>query len=212
MIAIVTPSRGLVHSRTVEAVVRNAEQLGGPWAWKLSHDKPIPDAQNYVVDEVLSLDPDYIWMVEEDVAPPSDCLARMVDKLERETSTYVVVVAYRLRGGQSSVVRRGRHALFSGLGCMLSRSSLFARSPNRSGILLYPWFRSDREWLWVGGEFLERKARKEGYGRQDIDFFARLAQHGVSWDVLSGVEADHYMVRGLGRPGTNDGCHDIHPI
>src|SRR5512147_206250 len=82
--AVVTPSRGLVQSRTIEAVMTNIEDarricLG----WFLSHDKPIPDCDEAVAEAGLATGADFLWFIEEDVIPPVGALAASFMLMDR---------------------------------------------------------------------------------------------------------------------------------
>src|SRR3990167_3513561 len=56
MIGICLPSRGLVFSRTMQSVIDGMQalnKLGIATLFHSSHDLPIPDSHNYVVEQAL---------------------------------------------------------------------------------------------------------------------------------------------------------------
>lgn len=189
-------SRGLVHSRTVEAVHSNLYDCcseGDEWDVVFTHGEPIPDAQNRVVKLALLQHPRYLWFVEEDIVPPDGCLEEML-KLESR----VVSAKYRLKGGSWAHRMVDGEVLFCGLGCLLLGSSVFQ-------ILDYPWFRSDVSY----DQFLQNSTGEpRRFGGQDIYFFAQLKRAGIKANVID-VECDHLYVSKFGEPGQNVGFHSI---
>src|SRR5574337_22065 len=84
--AVITPSRGLIHSRTASAVVANlgeALAAGHDWrGWSITHDLPIPDSHEQAADAALATGADALWFVEEDVVPPSGALLHLLVRPE----------------------------------------------------------------------------------------------------------------------------------
>ena len=68
-------SRGLVHSRTIKSLWR---ELPAEWELLTTDDLPIPDAQTTITEQALSLDPQFLWYVEEDMGLPEGILAAMM--------------------------------------------------------------------------------------------------------------------------------------
>ncbi len=195
-VVAVTPSRGLIDSRTVEAVCR---ELGGR-TWLLSHVLPIPDSFEWLTEEALKLDPDAIWYVEEDIVVHPGTLNRLLDE-----QSDLVLGNYALRpsrgrrvessrnttakseGGESRpayAMRDGR-PLWLATGCLLVRREAYSR-------ISKPFFRSGFKLVSYtsGSAQLEKGIRLEpadrDYGGQDLYFSWRLLEAGCSWSIVEG--------------------------
>ena len=76
--AVCIPSRGTIHSRTIETVMANvadAERAGHVFCGLvLTHDLPIPDCDEVVAQRGMDSGADALWFVEEDVVPPDHAL------------------------------------------------------------------------------------------------------------------------------------------
>lgn len=205
--AVAICSRGLVHSRTVEAV----ERMIGPrrrqlWYVEFTHDSPIPEAQNEIARKIFnySLLNEYLLFIEEDIVPPVDLLERF------EHNPHVVqCVDYALPGGIRSVSRRNDGSvIFSGLGCMLVPRGVFEAMGT-------PWFACDYEFTIENGRLVKARGglpANVNYGRQDIYFSWKLQQLGVPIHCLEGIEAQHLRVKERGGEHQNDGCHLIEAL
>lgn len=69
-LAVALPTRGLIHSRTIEAVIQAIEHRGiREYTLVLTHDLPIPDSHETVCKQALATGAEFIWLVEEDVVP-----------------------------------------------------------------------------------------------------------------------------------------------
>ena len=218
---VVTPSRGLVHSRTVESVMANvadAQAAGHEFrGWRLSHALPIPDCHQDVAEQGLATGADALWFVEEDVIPPAGALLALFDALR---AYEVAAIDYPVwNGGKHwSCICRSRDGgpnerpstgpiRYTGLGCTLVRRSLFGR-------LNPPWFRSDMQFqiLRVGNttELVQKPVAYE-YGGQDIYFAYRALEAGMTIGEVP-MTAGHARVAEMGKRGTNHGCHTIETI
>src|SRR5581483_9615394 len=105
--AVCICSRGLIHSRTLESIEQNlrpARARGEVWLTEYTHDKPIPEAQNAVVEQALIWDPEWILFVEEDNMLPIGMLRQMRDIADTQ-HTPVVLADYKLPDG-SRCIRR----------------------------------------------------------------------------------------------------------
>lgn len=188
-------TRGLVHSRTAEAVDDNINQTGNFWAKVWSHDKPIPEAQNFVVDKALCLKPEFIWFVEEDVVPPHGTLNRLLAE-----DVEVVAAKYRLSGGSWCHGIANNKVVWAGLGCVLIRASVFKK-------LERPYFSIDYKF-----DLALTEKRKNSYKRRgpDIYFYWQLKQAGIA-PVLVDVVCNHLRVDNY-SPQRENGCHEIHEM
>ena len=147
-VVVVTPSRGTVHSRTVEAVHRAvlvaeragaAKPVGSEW-WVFAHGLPIPWAHEEAARRSVASGADLIWFIEDDNLPPADGLVRSVDRMG-ETGASYVAIDYPI--GQppplgdgtrwATVYRLDGEVQFTGLGITLIAREVFER-------LSRPWF------------------------------------------------------------------------
>lgn len=206
MIAICLCSRGLVHSRTAEAIEQNRLDVRPTFPTHLlfTHDKPIPEAQNDITRAALAIGADWMWFVEEDMLPGRFVLGNMLD-CAHDHHADVVVADYRLKTDDflKSVCRdRGGRFLFSGMGCMLARRTVFLKIPA-------PWFDTDTFCVYKDtGEFRPRHERAS-YGGQDVYFFAKCHKAGITVAVVDN-DAQHIRLRNdaIQRAG-NDGVYDV---
>ena len=220
-VAVCTPSRGLVHSRTVEAVlaaldVAKAQANVTLRGWFFSHDLPIPDSHETVAARALdATDADYLWFVEEDVLPPPDALCALLATAQMWAAG-VVLLDYPVgeHPTRSTIVRQpavnGGHTgdiLYGGLGCtLISRVALTERIPR-------PWFSTAHEIRQVrdtvGRWHLLETEGPYTYGGLDVAFCCKAARHGVRIAAVDTLVAGHARLRALGTAHTNDGCHTI---
>lgn len=201
--------RGVVFGRTMQAILDNVRtafpawddaSLGREYDIVWSHDKPIPEAQNWVIERALTLDPFYIWMVEEDVVPPMTTLERMMDLAEEEKAD-AVTAWYKLEGGSPSVYQPNGRFICGGLGCLLIQADAFTKIPR-------PWFSINYSYTSIEGALIPNGGEEAVYGRQDVHFFAQMANAGLKTTFLD-VECEHLYVAEYGKPKVNNGCHLI---
>lgn len=182
-IAVATPSRGLVGSRTIEAVLRElagTESVG----WFLTHDLPIPDCAERAAEMALTAGADAVWFVEEDVVPPVGALAASLRLLADGYA--VAAVDYPVRQGTGCIARATDGSIaWVGLGATLISRSAFEALDG-------PWFRTER-----------------GYGGHDILFCRRVLEAGMRIGQVPDMIAQHVRLEALGSPGTNAGCHKM---
>jgi len=192
-------SRGLVFSKTIEATDVNMMEAPGDWFRVFTHDKPIPDAQNEIVEKALAYDPEWLWFVEEDIQPPVHALVEM---LEWGRHYDVVTTRYRLKGGSQCGAESMGEVKFTGIGCTLIRQSVFSKMGK-------PYFFS--------GNVYDTDLKKVGvdpalYGQQDVYFFARLKECDVLFYVISDFSPDHLRVAEYGDIRNNVGYHRVEAI
>lgn len=219
---VLTPSRGLVHSRSVEAVMANVAEATAAGhdfrGWRLSHDLPIPDCHNAVALAAMKTDAEAFWLVEEDVIPPPGALLALFELLASHT---IAAIDYPVwNGGEhwscvcrdqdgGSVSRPSTKGIrYCGLGCTLVRRELFERLP-------YPWFRSDMQFQIVRiGDSTRLLAQPVAYdyGGQDIYFSYAALQAGFTIGEVRGMTAGHARLVELGPRETNDGVHTVERI
>jgi hypothetical protein len=189
--AVLTPSRGLVHSRTIEAVEANiseAMDAGHDFeGWVLTHHLPIPDCHERVTELGLATGADALWFVEEDMIPPPGAL---VASLEVLPEAPIAAMNYPIGVGHPYGNCLPPDPInWCGLGCTLISRRVFEA-------LDRPWFRVDGEWI-------------TDYGGQDISFGKRAKKAGFRIVQVPGV-AGHALLRSWGRFMAQDGRHDIY--
>lgn len=188
-VAVCIPSRGLIHSRTIEEVIAN---LGGTsHSIYISHDQPIPDAYNNLVWQALSDDAtSHVWIVEEDMKLPDDILVEMLSKDSDIVSVdYPVAPTFMVRSHQNDYD-------LGGTGCLLVKRHVFDE---------------------VGKPYFQSVARDQAtlkpiagtvWGGQDLDFYIRAQDAGFKITWL-GKPITQYRVTEMGIPQTNDGFHKV---
>lgn len=214
LVVTCTPSRGLIHSRTVAAVKAArgyARDMCRAGLWLFSHDAPIPDAHENLAASAFYSDADYVWFVEEDVIPGVAALAVLLDTQQR-TGAGVVYMDYPVGEypRSSSILRQpaqhGGAILYGGLGCTLISRAVFETLPR-------PWFDCSHEYALSrahdGRYILTRTERACTYGGHDVAFAQAALAHGFTLAAVERVTAEHARLRHLGIPRSNHGAHDI---
>lgn len=216
--AIATPSRGLIHSRTAEAIGCNLAQAWDKGhlctGWTFSHDLPIPDAHNYVTQEALECVPaaDFIWYVEEDVVPAPDTLLRLLSlmTMPEYAEAGIAIADYPMPGEgrlSGTAHRFGGHEIFyCGMGCTLVRRQVFEA-------LEEPYFRTDRQYMYNGQRapftvLTEREAECP-YGGQDVAFCIAARNAGFRIAALPEPQVGHAHLIEMGTRDINKGAHTI---
>jgi hypothetical protein len=198
-IALILPSRGTIHSRTVEALMYQKDYPD--MCVFMSHDKPIPDCFNDPINRALDdINVTHIWIVEEDVVPPPDALAKMLAVDEA-----VVAYDYPVGDEGAAVFCDDSHAFWSGMGCMLIKRYVLENYR----------FNCDSQYT-ISDEpgKLVLKARMDidkGYGLQDVNFGIHLYSLGCPIRVMR-EPAQHLRVIKQGESQTNNGFHEIKPL
>lgn len=203
--AVCLCTRGLLHSRTAEAIESNLDEVGRDrWTILMTHDEPIPDAQNVVVERALEGPAKWLWFVEEDIVPPAGCLKRMVDRAMADDAM-AVAARYRLDGGQwAHRLSRDHRLVFAGLGCTLFRRDVFEQ-------LDRPWFRTDRCYCVNNLLNVEESREDVTYGGHDIHLFVQMLKRGWK-SVLADDECLHLRVVEFGKSRSNVGWHKVRPL
>lgn len=208
-IGVCTPSRGLIHSRTVAAVMENMyrARLSVTLQWFISHDKPIPDCFNDVVQRAVEWEADLIWIVEEDVVPPPEALRELVAAIDAgaDIATADYLFDNPLMEGDNAlgVCKDGAgRVTWCRIGCYLFKRECLDDLPR-------PWFTLKNR-LIKPGRVTWDNATPQPYGC-DIPFTLDMFQLGMRTEVID-ITCDHLQVIEMGNKGTNHGCHIIEPI
>ena len=197
-------SRGLIHSRTIECVLENykdIESFNNKPEILFTHNMPIPDAQNYLVNEALFTDCTHFWFVEEDNTFPINTLFRLV--AERMP---VVAVDYPVgEKAYSTLMEKDNEIWWCGLGCTLISREVFEELPE-------PWFSIDKTWRITNAEKMEMVEEDvpNKYGGHDIYFGMQLRKYGIPITTLKGLTGGHLRLNDdPTRRGTNTGAYDV---
>lgn len=191
-IALIIPSRGLIHSRTIESLLIALEHLDAPYRIFFTHDLPIPDCFNKPLKQALDDDKfTHFVIVEEDILVPPDAFTKLL-KSEALIATY----DYALDSG--TCVQIMDDIVLCGTGLIS-----FTREALEQ---LYP-FRVDQEYLLYPFRPNLNLTTHEVYGKHDIDFCYRAHQLGIPIDVVG--KTGHYRVIELGRTNKNEGYHRV---
>ncbi len=210
-VAICLPSRGLLHSRTLEAVLAALETATSRIqcvGWFMTHDLPIPDCHETTAEQALAAGAEYVWFVEEDMIPPPDALIRLL-ATQRQTGAGIVYMDYPVgeHPTQSAILRQPNGALaVGGLGCTLITRAVFEALPR-------PWFDCSHEYALSrasdGRSILTRTARACGYGGHDVALAQAALSHGFTIDAVPDMIAGHARLRSWGAQHTNAGAHVV---
>ena len=162
-IAVLMPSRGLIHSRTIESVDRNLE--GYDHKRFYSHNKGIPEAFNLLAEQALEdAEVTHIFFAEEDIIIPENTLKKALN-LSKE----VVYVDYPVGEKNWSTIRiQNGKILWGGLGCTLIERGVFDK-------VTRPWFYTDKS-LDLNLKVLDIPYK---YGGHDIWFGLKCDDAGI---------------------------------
>lgn len=196
-LGIVTPTRGMLFTRTLEAIER--ERIGYDTTLYLSHDLPIPDGHNSLCEKALADGMDHILFIEEDCVIPAGALEKLL-----AVDADIACIDYGVSGW--SCITRGVEGkiLWCGLGCTLVRRKVFES-------LEKPYFRADMvldlpDFKWR--QLPESYVKTHNYGSLDIWFFTKVREKGFEIEQVAG-ELDHLELVELGKKGRNHGVHQI---
>ncbi len=209
-IAVATPSRGMIHSRTVDAVIRAVLESGLEFlGWSITHDLPIPTSHEQVCMSALESGADYVWLVEEDVVPPTNAVSLMLEAISQQLTVGAFIdypISWKPTYNCAKITSKGT-LVWCGNGCLLLDRIVFER-------LERPWFESTNEVdVRVDGEIVSIRSfpKLYDYGGQDINFSLKVYQSGMRIAYVDPVIAicDHLYLETWGMQGTNKGVHKV---
>lgn len=180
MIAICLPSRGLVHSRTMQDILTNIRDFTEV-GFYFSHGYDIPESHNIPVEEALQDKPDLIWLCEDDMSYPHDILERMV-----KADVDLAVCDYPVGVGRLPCIKwKDGELIYAGLGCVLVKPWIFEK-------LGYPYFRTDVSYQLDTMEPVKTNIPTP-HGLHDVDFWVRALKLNPSYSVIGNV--GHYKLK-----------------
>lgn len=183
-VIICVPSRGLCHSRTIDDLLKNMLNcMGVEVQFVFSHGRPQPDAQNYLVEEALKHEPDYLWFIDDDMQLPETMLGDML-ALEQP----FVVAHYPVAKDQDALHIRNGKFESAGMGCVLITPEIIQK-------LEQPYFRCDTVYIWEAEHLQPYPANPDKlyHGLHDVDFFQRLLTLGYEPAIVE-TQAGQYNV------------------
>jgi len=189
VIAALLPSRGLVHSRTVEAVDRELMDTDSKVFY--THDKPIPDCFNILSEKFLDSGADFAWFVEEDVVPPEGALKSLLALLESGKS--ISFINYPLIKFNNAICYKffQDEVVWTGMGCTLVKREVFEK-------LERPWFKDKHSLVAIMSGSAQRDYRLELrenkdiiYGGQDVYFCSKAFFKGFRIGIVEDLECEH---------------------
>lgn len=203
-LAVVMPSRGLIHSRTIAEVLAETRDRGAHLFF--AHSRPIPECFNEPCTEALAWGADRVWIVEEDMSLPPGILDELWDALD--AGHPIAAADYPVLPGIMSVRRdpEGR-AMHTGTGCLLAEApALAAAMPFDTG------------WQYVRhgtGPWARQKAPAHSptaYGQHDVDFGMRLHAAGTPIHIVPTRCTQYVVAREAAHKRNTLGWHDIAAI
>lgn len=212
--AIITPSRGLIHSRTVESIFNGINAIPQhQWAFFTTHDKPIPEAQNDCMKRAFEWGAEVIISIEEDNVLDTQAFMALV-----ENDYPIAILQYNDRNGSPhGIIHKDESGdiLWSGIGALKVKKEVF----NAIG---QPYFRTDVRYaikkkplgentVITRFEEINHKSPQQ-YGGLDVDFYTRARNKGYKVVQITGHIAHHMKLVKLGENYTNNGCHDIQVV
>lgn len=198
-VSVIIPTRGTVFARCIRSVMENLDSCALPHKIIFHSGDPIPDCFNIpIAQERLTRDPDYIWIVEEDIEVPAVGLYQLM-----QAQSDIAAIDYPFPNGYGCAAYYKGKPMWVGTGCTLIKRRVLDEIPQ-------PWFRTDIHYLIDGkGFFREHEAKASGYGGHDIRFCLVAKKTGFSIDVVPSITAKHYKIEAPGKAGDNNGVHTI---
>ena len=217
MVAVCLPSRGLVHSKTMQCVTEGTQalnKLGVATDVFYSHDLPIPQGHNSCVEQALQKYPtlDKIFFVEEDMYFfPEAFVALATSELP------MVTLNYNDKNGRPHGIIEfddEGEVVWSGLGATAIKREILEKIDK-------PYFEIKRRWKnireWKGNKMVKtyeplQFESEYQYGGLDVDFCMRVRRLGFKITCLKEYKAHHFHLIKLGEPHINNGVHEIRQV
>lgn len=203
-LAVILPSRGLMFSETFEELLRELEGFNYEIFW--SHGKGLPQCFNDPTEEALK-DPDVFAVLycEDDMILPKGILQKMFS-----VQYPVVALDYPFQqDGDSTCLHDPKgYAFWTGTGFLLVAKQVLQQMEKpiwRTDTTFDPFIDKDTIHFWP------RKLDKIHYGLHDLRFGLVLYSAGMPVYPLP-TTGGQRKLKELGKPGSNNGAHDIYEI
>lgn len=195
-LAICLPSRGVVFSKTMEAVTREIRMVDNSFLTKLfmTHDKPLPECFNDLTVRAMAWGAEYLWFVEEDMILPDGIL---VDLLKCDE--LIVTADYPVIGGHHTAIEYPLVTL-TGTGCLLVDREVFEKFD-------LPYWKSQAYNLsnW------QALPTRMSYGGHDAHFSKLVSDLGYKIKIVERT-CGQYRMDTPGQAGENEGTHLIQEL
>lgn len=203
-LGVVLPSRGLMFSETFAELLQELEGFDYEIFW--SHGNSLPDCFNIPTEKALE-DPDIfaLLFVEDDMIIPKGILKKMFD-----LNYPVVALDYPFKNDGDSTMLHDpeNNAYWSGTGFLLVATAVLKQMQK-------PIWRTDTAWDTMIKKdriiFWPRKLNKVAYGLHDVNFGILLYSAGLPIKSMFKTAGQRKLVK-LGKPGSNNGAHEIREI
>lgn len=203
-LAVIVPSRGLMFSRTLEELLGELESFKYKIFW--SHAKGLPKCFNDPTEEALA-DPSIyaILYCEDDMKLPKGILKKMF------AANYPVVALdypFQQQGDATTLHDPQGKAFWTGTGFILIAKSVLKQMEKpiwRTDTTFDPFIDKDTIHFWP------RKLDKIYYGLHDLRFGLLLYSAGLPVMVMEETAGQRKLLN-LGKPGTNNGAHEIQEL
>lgn len=210
MIAICLCSRGLVYSKCMESVYIGLQVIPNSKLY-MTHDLPIPDAQNDITERALKDGASKLIFIEEDHYNGE----KEWMELANATADIATLQYNDKNGSPHGIIHYNEkmEILWCGMGSTMMQKRVF-------DALDKPYFRDDVRYRIVRKkdtdigtivtEYEELPIRaKWGYGGQDVDFYTRVRKKGFRIERIPDLRSIHMKVVKMGDPTVNKGVHEI---
>lgn len=231
MIAVCTPSRGLIFSKCVQGIIEGMQScnaVGIATKYFTSHDLPIPDSHNFCVEQAFQ-NPAVkkILFIEEDMYVFPDAFVALATSDEP-----IVTLQYNDRNGSVNGIihyNEAHEIIWCGLGATAIKREVFEAlgapffrtdtrykihkkpHPNGGFISTFEEIEPKQVWSEEEGKTIEVKDHYK-YGGLDVDFYSRARKLGYKIVCLPEYKAHQFELVQLGEKYINNGCHTIKQV
>lgn len=200
-LAVVLPSRGLMMSETLEELLRELRDFNYQIYW--SHGKSLPDCFNEPTEKALK-DKDVfaVLFCEDDMILPKGILRKM---FSMNYPAVALDYPFRQNGDSTCLHDPSGFAYWTGTGFLLVAKSVLKQMEKpiwRTDTTYEQFIDKDTMHWWP------RKLHDVHYGLHDLRFGLILYSNEVPVYPMPET-AGQRKLRKLGKPGTNNGAHEI---
>lgn len=158
-----------MHAHTMRDVLACLEFAQVPFTFEFAIGMLQPQAQNYALEKALTHNPDYVWIVDDDMQFPVGILKEMLDTGE----PFVVADYPVIHETRKHTVDARNGFQFAGLGCVLLKPEVLKNIDR-------PYFRRGTHYVWNLDHYETNPApESDPQPYHDVDLFQRLKKAGV---------------------------------